>query len=83
MAISERHKQYLDLMGIQSWELRHGQPPAVETVAAVLEETTTDSQALVSDHEVDDGLPVTSSAKPDYASMDWDQLRNTVLACER
>jgi len=87
MAISERHKQYLHLMGIQPWELRHAQPLAVEpeskpedmATVVVAPETAAEPAGKI-ENRIDIELP---PQKPAVATMDWEQLRTMVLHCEQ
>ncbi len=90
MAISERHKQYLELMGIQPWELRHVQSPAVEPRPDETVRTDIDLSTAASElpSRIDNDLPphvAVNTVQTDHAvaSMDWEQLRNTVLHCEQ
>jgi DNA polymerase len=85
MAISERHKQYLHLMGIQPWELRHAQIPAIESTPENTDKVVIELESAAEptgriDHRIDFEFPPNEHAA---ASMDWEQLRTTVLRCEQ
>jgi uracil-DNA glycosylase family 4 len=82
MALTERHKQYLHLMGIQPWELRNNEPAApipalqiessaVELVPRALEET-----------QPDVSLP-SESVATSVTTMNWQQLEAAVSQCHQ
>ncbi|KPJ88211.1 MAG: hypothetical protein AMJ53_17165, partial [Gammaproteobacteria bacterium SG8_11] len=83
MTVSERHK-YLHLMGIQPWALRHASSPAVEPVPV------NDAIIPVGAEDVVNKSAPAIASKPqplqpeqNVAAMDWEQLRSTVLSCQR
>jgi uracil-DNA glycosylase family 4 len=81
MAFTERHRQYLSLMGIQPWELRNAPLPAVEVQrneSQAVPQRRHNARSLETRSE-----PGSAPPKPAVAALNWDQLRNSVLHCQQ
>ena len=81
MALTEQHKRYLRLMGIQAWEARSVSPPAFEAVRNQPDQAV----AVVSpEPSTEEEIPANAlQTAPAVVSMDWGLLRETVLRCRQ
>lgn len=81
MALTEQHKRYLRLMGIQAWEARSVSPPAFEAVRNQPDQAV----AVVSpEPSTEEEIPANAlQTAPAVVSMDWGPLRETVLRCRQ
>lgn len=96
MALNEGHKQYLHLMGIQTWELRNERSDAHPPVVAQAqpgEQSAEELMAELPDHFNSGAVLIPSPAVnstnvqvpsgDSVADMDWEPLQETVTHCRQ